>query len=101
MTARGIELTWKAAADFESGLEGFIIQRGGLELARLPEKPDAKYGRPLFQGITFGDTPVTPLAMMTFTDSTARPDEKHHHGVIAVNGGGLRSEPAKLTVTYE
>jgi hypothetical protein len=61
---KGIEVTWTAEADFESGIGGFIILRDGQELARLPETPKAKYGRPLFQGMTYHDTPVQPLAEM-------------------------------------
>ena len=38
VTAGG-ELTWNATADLESGLAGFIIERDGQELARLPKNP--------------------------------------------------------------
>ena len=35
----GTEITWKADADFESGLRAFIILRDGTELGQVPEKP--------------------------------------------------------------
>jgi hypothetical protein len=57
---RGNEITGDAEADFESGIGGFIILRDGRGLARLPTAPqDQVYGgpRPLFQGISFHDTP--------------------------------------------
>src|SRR5262249_28421857 len=52
---KGVEITWDCAADFESGVQGFIIQRDGKELARLPEKPVGKFGKPLFQTMSYHD----------------------------------------------
>jgi len=92
--ARGAEISWDAEADFESGLAAFIIQRDGKDLAQWPEKPTNKFGRPLFQSMSYGDTPVEPLPAFKFTDATARPGEKHAYSVIAVNSVGLRSAPA-------
>lgn len=66
------ELTWTAEADLESGLGGFIIERDGKEIARLPEKPVGKMGTPLFQGLSGGDTPIVAEVPMRFTDSTAK-----------------------------
>src|SRR5205823_3079660 len=63
------ELTWNAVADLESGLGGFIIERDGKELARLPEKPVGKLGTPLFQGLTGGDTPIVAIPPMSFKDT--------------------------------
>ena len=88
------ELTWQATADLESGLAGFIIERDGKEIARVPEKPMG-YGRlglPLFQGMTHGDTPVIAEPSMKFSDTTAKTGEKHQYRVIAVNAAGLQSE---------
>lgn len=50
-------LKWKCATDFESGLAGFVIYRRDKEIGRLPEKPIAKYGRPLYQTLSYHDTP--------------------------------------------
>ena len=91
---KGVEITWNAEADFESGIGGFIILRDGQELAKLPEKPNGKFGRPLFQGKTFHDTPTQPLARMQYTDATAQPGETHVYSVITVNSVGLKSEPS-------
>jgi hypothetical protein len=90
-----VEITWSAAADFESGLQAFLIQRDGKPLAQVPETPVGKYGKPLFQAMSYHDTPVRPLPEMRFVDKTAKPGEKHEYGVIAVNSAGLNSEPAK------
>lgn len=84
-------VTWKAEADLESGLGGFIIERDGKEIARLPEKPVGKIGTPLFQGLSGGDTPIIAEPPMRFADTTAKAGEQHEYRVISVNGVGLRS----------
>jgi poly(3-hydroxybutyrate) depolymerase len=91
--ADGVELTWSAEADLESGLQAFIIQRDGQNLAQIPEKLAGKFGRPLFQGLSSGDTPAIPLPEMRFTDTTAKPGERHEYRVVAVNSVGLKSAP--------
>ncbi len=91
----GIEITWDAAADFESGVGGFVILRDGQELAKLPEKAPANaYGRRLFQEMSYHDTPEPPVAEMRYVDRTASAGLKHHYAVITVNSAGLRSKPA-------
>ncbi len=92
--ATGTELTWDTEADLESGLQGFIIQRDGKDLALLPEKPAAKFGRPLFQGLSYGDTPDLKLPEMRFIDPTAKAGDRHEYRVIAVNSVGLKSAPS-------
>ena len=87
------ELTWNAEADLESGLRGFIIERDGKEVARLPAKPIGKTGTPLLQGLSGGDTPIIAQPPMIFTDTTARAGERHDFRVISVNGAGLCSRP--------
>lgn len=92
---RQIELNWSAVADLESGLQGFVIRRDGKELARVPEKPVGRFGRPLFQPMSYHDTPEK-LPAMTFVD-TAPGAGTHEYEVIAVNGVGLLSKPAKIS----
>lgn len=98
-TASGVELAWEAAADFESGLQGFVILRDGKELVRLPEKPSGRFGRPLFQAMSYHDTPEKPLPELRFTDTTAvaqgAPGEKYGYTVVAVNSAGLQSAPSR------
>ena len=89
----GVKVTWEAEADYESGLGGFVIQRDGQQIATLPQKPVGRFGRPLFQGMSYGDTPEKPLAEMRFLDATAKAGEKHIYQVIAVNSVGLKSKP--------
>jgi hypothetical protein len=58
----------------------------------VPEKPNKKFGRPLFQGKTYHDTPVQPLAEMRYIDKTSD-GQKHTYAVITVNSVGLSSAP--------
>src|SRR5437867_316682 len=41
---QGIEITWEAEADFESGIQQFIVLRDRQELTEVPEKPIGKFG---------------------------------------------------------
>ena len=93
----GNKLTWDAEADLESGLAGFIIERDGTPLEQKPEPGKNPFGRPIFQGLQYSDTPVQPLVPMTFTDTTAEDGKKHVYRVIAVNTVGLKSAPAEAT----
>jgi pimeloyl-ACP methyl ester carboxylesterase len=90
----GTEITWQADADFESGIRNFVIWRDGQELASVPEKPVGKFGRPLFQSMTFHDTPSQPMPEMRYLDATAKAGEKHTYEVVEVNGVELKSKPA-------
>jgi poly(3-hydroxybutyrate) depolymerase len=85
------ELAWQAEADLESGLGGFIIERDGKEIARLPVKPVGKLGTPLFQGLSGGDTPIIAQPPMRYLDNNVKLGEKHDYRVISVNSVGLRS----------
>ena len=86
-------VTWDAEADLESGLRGFVVRRDGKDVATLPEKPVGRFGRPLFQTMSYHDTPEKPLPRMAFVDKDAPEGAKYE--VIAVNGVGLRSKPGK------
>lgn len=85
------ELTWQAEADFESGLAQFVIERDGSEIARVPAKPAGPFGRPLFQKMSYHDTPEKPLPEMRHRDARVKPGEQHEYSVAALNSAGLRS----------
>ena len=91
---KGNELTWEADADLESGIAHFIIERDGQQIATVPEKPVNPFGRPIFQGLQYSDTPTNPLVKMVFTDTKAESGKKHAYRVIAVNTVGLKSKQA-------
>jgi hypothetical protein len=86
-----VVVTWDAEADFESGIRAFIIQKNGREIGQVPEKPVGKFGRELFQSMSYHDTPEKPLPEMKFIDKSAKAGEKAEYRVIVVNGVGLRS----------
>jgi pimeloyl-ACP methyl ester carboxylesterase len=88
----GKELSWQAAADVESGLASFIIERDGKVLANVPQQSKNPFGRPLFQNLQYSDTPARPLAEMRYTDTTAEAGKTYQYRVIAVNTVGLKSQ---------
>jgi hypothetical protein len=94
---QGVEITWSAEADLESGIGGFVIVRDGEELAKVPETPVGKFGRPLFQSMTYHDTPSRPMPEMRHLDTSAKPGEEHTYAVITVNSLGLKSEAAQAS----
>jgi len=85
-------LTWEAEADLESGLAHFLIERDGKVIGQVPEQPKNPFGRPIFQGLQYSDTPAMPLVKMTFTDKAAAKGAEGRYRVIAVNTVGLKSE---------
>jgi hypothetical protein len=85
-----VEITWDAAADFESGLQAFVIERDGNPIAQVPEKPIGRFGRALFQAMSYHDTPEAPVPAMRYVDAGA-PAGAHAYRIVAVNGVGLRS----------
>jgi hypothetical protein len=92
---REVEITWDAEADLESGLGGFVILRDGQGLARLPEQPPKwVFGRPLFQGLSFHDTPEAPFPQMHYVDPTPQTGVKHSYTIISFNSAGVPSAPS-------
>ncbi|MCL4203455.1 MAG: glycoside hydrolase [Pirellulaceae bacterium] len=94
----GDELSWEAEADLESGLARFVIERDGQFLANVPEQSKNPFGRPVFQGLQYSDTPIQPLVPLRFTDTKAEPGRKHIYRIIAVNTVGLESKPSADSV---
>lgn len=86
-----VTLTWDAAADLESGVRAFVVWRDGEKLAQLPENPVGRFGRPLFQTMSYHDTPERPLPEMRFLDTSAKCGETHEYAVVAINSVGLES----------
>jgi hypothetical protein len=97
---KGTVVTWTAEADFESGIRNFVILRDGQELAGVPETPFGKFGRPLFQSMTYHDTPSQPMPEMRYVDASAKAGEKHRYTVITVNSVGLKSRPSAATSVH-
>jgi len=91
---QGAEITWNADADFESGIRGFLLLRDGEELAKVPQDPVGRFGRPLFQSMTYHDTPAQPISEMRYLDKSAKPGKKHLYTVVTINSVGLKSKPS-------
>lgn len=91
----GNRLSWDAEADLQSGIEKFIVMRDGELLAEI--RGENRFGRPLFQGLQYSDTPIQPLAKMEFTDKNSASGNKHEYSVITINTVGLKSKPTLAT----
>lgn len=87
-----VTVTWTATADFESGIRAFEIERDGKPIGQIPEKPLGRFGRPLFQTMSYHDTPELPLATMSFTDMNAPKDGQPVYSVRAINSVEQRSD---------
>lgn len=88
---QGNELSWKCDADVQSGLAHFVIDRDGKFLAKVHAESENRFGRPVFQGLQYSDTPIQPLAKMRFVDSGAKAGKRYRYSVTAVNTVGLES----------
>ena len=93
--SHGNEIKWDTEVDMISGLGGFIVLRDGQGIARLPtQPPEAVYGRPLFQGLSYHDTPIAPLPQMVHVDTSAKAGVKHVYTLIALSSAGVPSVPS-------
>lgn len=97
-TTDGVELTWDIQADLESGVAGFLIERDGKPLTNLPQKPIGRFGRPLFQTMSYHDTPERPVPSLKFLDRSPQPGTKHTYTVIVINSVELPSKPVTVTL---
>ncbi len=68
----------------------WLSKKDGQVVGRVPEKLVNPFGRPLFQGMSYVDTPTQPLAQMRFVDKGAKAGAKYQ--VVAVNSAGLESK---------
>ncbi len=91
LRVNGAVLTWDAEADLESGIDHFIIERDGNEIAKATSPAKNPFGRPIFQGLQYSDTPANPLVPTTFTDPSPEAGKTHSYRIITVNTAGLRS----------
>lgn len=71
-----------------------MIERDGAPLTAVPEPGKNPFGRAVYQGLQYSDTPPQPLVPFKFTDATADPAKKHEYRVRSVNTAGLKSEPS-------
>lgn len=88
-------LQWDAVVDFESGLQGFVVSRDGNPVATIPSKATGRFGRPLFQKMSYHDTPELPLPKMELVLPGPQP-ESVVYSVVAVNSVGLKSAESRV-----
>ncbi len=83
-------LSWKCRADLESGLKTFAIYRDGVEIVQIPTAHVVN-SRPVFQGLTYSDTPDFSLPEMKFQIPDYDRDSECSYSVSAINTAGLES----------
>lgn len=93
-SSASVSLAWEPLADLESGLAGFVVERDGEVLAKVPQNPKNPFGRPLFQNLQYSDTPTQPLVEPRFTDPAPKRGARHVYRIRAVNTVGLESPPS-------
>ena len=97
--ARGVRLsesgllTWDLAADPESGFAGVEVSWNGRRW-RIPEENRNPYGRNLFQGLQYSDTPNSPIPPLEFQIPEYRPGAGPVE-LTVFNTCGLASEPVR------
>lgn len=88
------KLLWDAPGDLESGIAKFQIFRDGQLIATVPENGKNNFGRPIYQGLSYSDTPVQPLVPLQYVDATRDPKQSYRYTVQTVNTVGLASAPS-------
>ena len=88
------KLSFDIEADRESGLREVVVMSDGQTVATVPKKLRNPFGRPLFQGLQYSDTPANPLRR-TVAELPAQLDGKPLQ-VRTVNTVGLMSEPVDV-----
>ena len=96
--ANEFTLRWSATADLESGLGGFRIERDGKTVGELPANPQSRFGRPIFQVMTYSGTPSQPLAEMVFRETLPEDSLPATYRVYSLNSVGLESDAAVFRV---
>lgn len=91
---RGATMTWEANADLESGIAGFVIERDGVEVTRVPQQSARNIGRPILQRTSYHDTPTPPLASMQYQSPELADAAPASYAVRTINSVGLMSPPA-------
>jgi hypothetical protein len=89
---------WDQRADFESGVGGFDVLLDGKPIASLPEKPSSHFGRPLFQKMSYHDTPEAPLPAMELVLAGDQAPAGASLTIVARNAVGLETKSERIVV---
>lgn len=87
----GNALIWSAQADLQSGISHFVIERNGNQIASVTGKGENRFGRALFQGLQYSDTPTKPLAEMRYELKDKSAGKAVDYQIHTVNTAGLIS----------
>ncbi len=99
---KGVQLSWEATPDWESGIKTFRVYRNG-ELLPPYTTASSKEGESTeyYRKPNYSDTPSPPLAEMKYVDTSAQPNETYRYQVSLVNWSGLesaKSQSAEIVV---
>lgn len=86
----GTKLYWDAEADLESGIAKFLIYRDGKMIGTTATGQN-NHGRAVFQGLSYSDTPLQPLATMSFELASPEVGLPSSYRVVSVNTAGISS----------
>ena len=93
ITVNGKEIRWQTEGDLESGIAAFEIYRDGKRLATVGSDVKNPFGRTVFQGLQYSDTPQQPLLETVFVDAEVEGViTADRYKVVAINTAGLKSE---------
>lgn len=95
----GRTLRWDPAADLQSGISHFVILSGGKQIGRVPQESKNRFGRRLFQGLLYSDTPHPLWMEPRFQIPPGY--ERATFRVVAVNTVGTPSRPSQPTPVVE
>lgn len=93
------KLSWAAKADLESGIERFLIYQGEERIGEVVSETSNRFGRAIFQGLLYSDTPTLPLSQMEFVLPSSTSSKNTEYRVVTVNTVGLHSamsDPAEV-----
>ncbi|MEP3479912.1 MAG: hypothetical protein ABJZ55_11740 [Fuerstiella sp.] len=101
----GNTLSWDVVADLESGIAQFVIERDGKRIATIPQasgttRSKNPFGRPIFQGLQYSDTPTNPLMQMQFKDLNPDAHQSHRYRIFATNTVGLESNGSEDVTSH-
>lgn len=89
---KGNEIRWQAEGDLESGLAAFEIYRDDKLVATIGGDVKNPFGRSVFQGLQYSDTPQQPLQEMVYVDKKTDEKTPSKYKIVSINTGGLKSE---------
>lgn len=92
VSARGVEVRWKAVADMESGTAAFAVVRDGKTVAEVGSPKTQANPKGRFQTADYGDEPTPRKPPMVYVDADGRVGAKYE--IVQINLAGLRSKPS-------